>query len=55
MQIANENRRQIVAKPDPGDETACEAYELQMRQMKAISDDMEANESNYANLQLEQD
>ena len=54
LQIANENKRQIGAKPLPDDEVANEEYNNQIRQIIATPDDMEAQEQEYAKLQLEQ-
>ena len=50
LQIANENKRQIGAKPKPDDEVANEEYNNQIRQIIATSDDMEAQEQEYAKL-----
>lgn len=53
LQIANENRRKIV-KPDQDNEQEVENFDIQMRQLLATEDDMEASESKFATLQTEQ-
>lgn len=53
LQIANENRRKI-QMPDQENEQDIENFDIQMRQLLATEDDMEAQESKFATLQTEQ-
>lgn len=52
LQIACENRR-TVNRPDTDDEHAIESYENQMKELMGSTDDMEGQESKYANLSAE--
>ena len=54
LKIANENRRNLTKPQDQDDELAQEAYEHQMQVLLATEDDTEKRESDFANLQSEQ-